>query len=141
MTRSIGLTTLLVHDYDDALAFFTDALRFRLVEDTLLGTDKRWLVVAPEATGGAALLLAKAATPEQAAQVGNQAGDVLLRHDQAHAGLRRLRKMPDQRGDIDGELSPGIAVVGIDADDVELPDTAWRGHLDDVADADVEPAT
>jgi len=74
VTRSIGLTTLLVHDYDDALAFFTDALRFRLVEDTLLGTDKRWLVVAPEATGGAALLLAKAATPEQAAQVGNQAG-------------------------------------------------------------------
>ena len=72
--RLIGLTTLLVRDYDEALAFFSDALRFKVVEDTSLGADKRWIVVAPEATGGASLLLAKAATPEQAAQVGNQAG-------------------------------------------------------------------
>ena len=74
MTRSIAQTTLLVRDYDEALAFFTDALQFTVVEDAMLGEGKRWLVVAPEATTGAGLLLAKAATPEQSAQVGDQAG-------------------------------------------------------------------
>jgi catechol 2,3-dioxygenase-like lactoylglutathione lyase family enzyme len=74
VTRSIGLTTFLVRDYDEALAFFVGALRFKVVEDSPLGEDKRWVVVAPEATQGAALLLAKAATLEQEAHIGNQTG-------------------------------------------------------------------
>ena len=74
MTRSIGLTTLLVRDYDEALAFFVEALRFRVVEDAPLGDGKRWVVVAPETNNGAALLLARAATGEQELHVGNQAG-------------------------------------------------------------------
>lgn len=79
MTRSIGLTTLLVRDYDEALAFFVRALRFQVREDVSLGPDKRWLVVGPEQAHGAALLLAKASTPEQQALVGNQAaGRVFL---------------------------------------------------------------
>jgi catechol 2,3-dioxygenase-like lactoylglutathione lyase family enzyme len=64
--------SLLVRDYDEAVAFFTGALGFHLREDTPLGGGKRWVVVAPE--GGAALLLARAATPEQEAAVGRQAG-------------------------------------------------------------------
>ena len=74
MVRSIALVTLLVHDYDEAIRFFTDSLHFTVVEDTLLGSGKRWVVVAPSDSQGASLLLAKAATPEQSAQVGNQSG-------------------------------------------------------------------
>ena len=72
--RSIALVTLVVRDYDEALAFFVDALGFAVVEDTPLGGGKRWVVVAPPGSQGASLLLAQAATPEQAAHVGNQTG-------------------------------------------------------------------
>ncbi|MCU0503797.1 MAG: VOC family protein, partial [Anaerolineae bacterium] len=58
MAHSIAALSLVVRDYDEAIAFFTDALRFTLVEDTPLGGDKRWVVVAPAASPGAALLLA-----------------------------------------------------------------------------------
>lgn len=74
MTRRIAAVTLVVRDYDEAVAFFTDALRFTLVEDTPLGEGKRWVLVAPADSGGTALLLAKAATPEQLDHVGNQSG-------------------------------------------------------------------
>lgn len=74
MERSIGLVTLVVRDYDEALAFFAGALGFALVEDTPLGGGKRWVVVAPPGGRGAGLLLAQAATPEQAAHVGSQTG-------------------------------------------------------------------
>ncbi len=73
MPSSLASISLIVREYDEAIAFFTDALRFRLVEDTPLANGKRWVRVAP-AGGGAALLLARAVTPEQLAAVGNQAG-------------------------------------------------------------------
>ena len=72
--RSIALVTLVVRDYDEALAFFVDALSFVVVEDTPLGGGKRWVMVAPPGGRGAGLLLAQAATPEQADHVGNQTG-------------------------------------------------------------------
>lgn len=62
--RSITSVALVVRDYDEAIAFFTNVLRFTLVEDTPLGHDKRWVVVAAPSTTGASLLLAKAATAE-----------------------------------------------------------------------------
>jgi catechol 2,3-dioxygenase-like lactoylglutathione lyase family enzyme len=66
---------LLVHDYDEAIRFFVDVLRFTLVEDTDQPEQaKRWVVVAPPGTGTTSLLLARATTPEQRAVVGNQAG-------------------------------------------------------------------
>jgi len=74
MAHSIASLTLVVRDYDEAIAFFTDALRFTLVEDTPLGGGKRWVVVAPAGSTGASLLLAKAATPEQLSRVGDQTG-------------------------------------------------------------------
>ncbi len=49
VTQSIALITLLVHDYDEAITFFTQALRFELMEDTAVTADKRWVVVAPPA--------------------------------------------------------------------------------------------
>jgi catechol 2,3-dioxygenase-like lactoylglutathione lyase family enzyme len=74
MTRSISSLTLLVREYDEAIAFFTSALRFLLVEDKPLGGGKRWVRVAPAGSTGASLLLAKAVTPEQLGHVGNQSG-------------------------------------------------------------------
>lgn len=74
MERSIASAALLVRDYDEAIAFFTGALRFEVVEDTPLGTGKRWVRVAPRGSRGASLLLARAATPEQRARVGDQTG-------------------------------------------------------------------
>ena len=73
--RTIALTTLVVHDYDEALAFYVGKLGFSLIEDTPLpGADKRWLVVAPSANAASGLLLARADGAEQAACVGRQAG-------------------------------------------------------------------
>lgn len=69
----IGAVALVVPDYDAAIAHYTGALGFRLVEDTPLGPGKRWVTVEPPG-GGARLLLAKAADAAQAAAIGNQAG-------------------------------------------------------------------
>jgi catechol 2,3-dioxygenase-like lactoylglutathione lyase family enzyme len=74
MPQSLAHVTLLVRDYEEALAFFTDSLGFRVVEDSPLPGNKRWLVVAPPGSRSASLLLAQAATPEQQEQVGHQAG-------------------------------------------------------------------
>lgn len=74
MVQSIVLLTLLVREYDEAIVFFTDALRFTVVEDKPLGPGKRWVVVSPPASSGASLLLAKATTSEQLDHVGNQTG-------------------------------------------------------------------
>ena len=73
MSQNIGALTLLVPDYDEALAYYVGVLGFRLIEDTDLGNGKRWVLVAPGETG-AALLLARAVTEEQARAIGNQAG-------------------------------------------------------------------
>jgi catechol 2,3-dioxygenase-like lactoylglutathione lyase family enzyme len=73
MGQTIAAVTLVVHDYDEAIAYFRDFLGFVLVEDTPLGAGKRWVVVRPK-DGGTALLLARAANADQAARVGNQTG-------------------------------------------------------------------
>lgn len=75
MKQSIGLTALLVRDYDEALNFYVGLLKFRLLEDThVAAQDKRWVVIAPAGSSGSALLLARAANPEQASRIGNQTG-------------------------------------------------------------------
>lgn len=73
MSRSIGAVTLLVGDYDEAIAWFTTALGFRNIADTPLGDGKRWVLVGPEE--GTPLLLAQASTDEQRARIGDQTGD------------------------------------------------------------------
>lgn len=75
MRHSIAHVALVVRDYDEAIAFYTQKLGFTLVEDTYQPEqDKRWVVVAPAGSNGATLLLARASTPEQAQFIGNQAG-------------------------------------------------------------------
>jgi catechol 2,3-dioxygenase-like lactoylglutathione lyase family enzyme len=69
----IGAISLLVHDYDEAIAFYVRKLGFDLSEDTDMGGGKRWVRVTPKG-GETSVLLARAATDAQTAQVGNQAG-------------------------------------------------------------------
>jgi catechol 2,3-dioxygenase-like lactoylglutathione lyase family enzyme len=72
--KRLAMISLVVRDYDEAIDFYTRAMRFTLVEDTPMSATKRWVVVAPGHDGGASLLLAQAATPEQQAAIGNQTG-------------------------------------------------------------------
>ncbi|MBK8563555.1 MAG: VOC family protein [Saprospiraceae bacterium] len=66
---------LVVRDYDEAIAFYTQQLHFRLVEDTPLSPTKRWVIVEPPgAEGSCQLLLAKAVGEEQESRIGNQTG-------------------------------------------------------------------
>jgi catechol 2,3-dioxygenase-like lactoylglutathione lyase family enzyme len=73
MGQSIAAVTLVVRDYDEAIAFFTNCLGFTLVEDTPLDNGKRWVIVGPT-DGGMAMLLARAANAQQSARVGDQTG-------------------------------------------------------------------
>lgn len=70
----LAFATLLVRDYDEAIAWFVGRLGFELVEDVPQG-GKRWVTVRPGAQGGAGLLLARADGASQQDAVGAQAGD------------------------------------------------------------------
>ncbi|MEO1322891.1 MAG: VOC family protein [Pseudomonadota bacterium] len=73
MTQTIASITLVVPDYDAAIAFYRDSLGFTLLEDTKLSDTKRWVRVAPPGAE-TALLLAKADGQAQVAAIGNQTG-------------------------------------------------------------------
>ncbi len=75
MRQSIALVSLVVRDYDEALAFFVGKLGFVLIEDTYVPEqDKRWVVVAPPGGGETRLLLARASNNEQRTRIGAQTG-------------------------------------------------------------------
>ena len=74
MKRRIALTTLLVADYDAAIAWYTRALGFHLLEDRDLGGGKRWVVIGPGDAQDAALLLAQPGDERQRARIGDQTG-------------------------------------------------------------------
>lgn len=72
--QHVAHVTLVVADYDEAIAFYTQQLGFTLVADTpLSATGKRWVLVAPPGSS-CALLLAKAEGNEQRRYIGNQTG-------------------------------------------------------------------
>ena len=74
MKQTLGYVTLVVREYDEAIEYFTRELGFTLLEDTDLGQGNRWVQVAPCGSQGTRLLLARAASPEQASHIGNQTG-------------------------------------------------------------------
>lgn len=81
MIQRLALTSLLVHDYDEAINFFVNTLDFKLVEDSPTveslnpGTSKRWVVVAPQGSTESGILLAQPSNQSQAEKIGFQAGD------------------------------------------------------------------
>lgn len=78
MAQTLGYLALVVREYDEAIAFFTESLGFQLIEDSVsrdrLGHEKRWVLVAPPGSHGTKLLLARASTPEETSRLGNQTG-------------------------------------------------------------------
>ncbi len=112
-SQSIAQITYLVRDYDEAIAFFTQKLGFSLVEDTDMGAGKRWVVVRPPNSAGTGLLLAQAATPEQAACVGNQAGGRVFlflhtdnfQRDHAAITRRGVRFLESPRSELYGTVA------------------------------------
>ena len=75
MSQSIGLVSILVRDYDEAVAFYVGVLGFSIIEDTPIPKQKkRWVVVAPNTGSGAQILLAKASNGQQVSFIGNQTG-------------------------------------------------------------------
>jgi uncharacterized glyoxalase superfamily protein PhnB len=75
MNQHLALVAVVVHDYDDAINFYVNKLGFTLREDKPVPEqNKRWVVVAPPGSTECAVLLARAAAPEQTAVVGHQTG-------------------------------------------------------------------
>jgi catechol 2,3-dioxygenase-like lactoylglutathione lyase family enzyme len=100
MALSIATLAYLVRDYDEAIAFFTQKLGFRLLEDSPISPTKRWVRVCPASNSksrpasGATLLLARAANARQRAQVGKQGGGrvwLFLQTSQFWADYRRMK--------------------------------------------------
>lgn len=90
----LGAMALLVRDYDEAIAYFTQSLGFELIEDSPQGPGKRWVVVAPPGSRETRLLLAKAADPRQLQAVGNQSGGrvfLFLHTDDFQASYAAMR--------------------------------------------------
>ena len=92
----LDLVTLVVREYDEAIAFFTQVLGFELAEDepsvTNDGRPKRWVVVRPPG-GGTGLLLARADAVEQEERIGDQTGgrvSFFLRVDDFQGARERL---------------------------------------------------
>lgn len=78
MLQNIGYVALLVRDYDEAIAYFTEKLNFQVLEDSPStdrnGEPKRWVLVAPSGSTGTSLLLARASNDEESSRIGNQTG-------------------------------------------------------------------
>ena len=95
MRQYLGLVSIVVRDYDEALAFYVGKLGFALVEDSYVPEqDKRWVVVQPPGARESALLLARAANEEQASRIGNQCGGrvfLFLYSDDFWRDYRRYR--------------------------------------------------
>jgi catechol 2,3-dioxygenase-like lactoylglutathione lyase family enzyme len=102
----LHLVTIVVKQYDTAIAFFVDVLGFELVEDspalTTAGYPKRWVVVRP--TGAqTGFLLARADNDLQSAAIGNQTGGrvgFFLRVDGVDAFDAMFQRLVENRVEI-----------------------------------------
>ena len=95
MMQHISAVTLLVPDYDEAIAFYVGKLGFRLVEDTALSATKRWVVVAPPGSSETGLLLAQADSQDQWEAIGNQTGGcvfLILKTDEFDRDYARFKR-------------------------------------------------
>jgi catechol 2,3-dioxygenase-like lactoylglutathione lyase family enzyme len=117
MSARISQLSLVVRDYDEAIRFFTESLGFMLVEDSPLGNGKRWVRVAPPGESGAALLLARAATPEQERAIGNQSGGrvfLFLETPDFHGDYERMRAKGVRFAEEPRDEGYGTVVVFLD---------------------------
>ena len=115
--RSLGLVSLVVREYDEALAFYVGKLGFTLIEDRFVPEqNKRWVVIEPPGAAGqgARLLLARASNAEQESRIGNQTGGrvfLFLHTDDCRRDYERYRALGIEFVRAPGEASFGIAAV------------------------------
>lgn len=96
MHTKIAQVSLLVEDYDEAIAFYTRKIGFKLLEDTPLDEGKRWVRIAPDRSTGCVLLLAKAMTMDEKKAVGNQSGGrvfLFLHTDNFWEDYEKMKKL------------------------------------------------
>lgn len=74
MKQKLANVSIVVDNYDKAIEFYTQKLKFTLVEDIKLSESKRWILVSPPGDGNTNLLLAEATNDEQKSRIGNQTG-------------------------------------------------------------------
>jgi len=74
LDQRLAHIAIVVKDYDEAIRFYTQKLKFNLIEDTALTETKRWVLLSPPGSGSCHLLLARAANEEQSSRIGNQTG-------------------------------------------------------------------
>jgi catechol 2,3-dioxygenase-like lactoylglutathione lyase family enzyme len=74
MAQMLSAVTLVVPDYDAALAYYVGVMGFELVDDSKISETKRWILVRPPGARETCLLLAKADGEDQQAAIGNQTG-------------------------------------------------------------------
>lgn len=119
MPRRISSVALVVRDYDEALAFYRDALGFDVIANNDLGDGKRWIEVAPPG-GGTTLLLAEATNPRQLDAVGNQSGGRVFlfletddfERDYAAMGERGVRFVEKPRYEAYGTVAVFVDLYG-----------------------------
>ncbi|NJN15568.1 MAG: VOC family protein [Oscillochloris sp.] len=126
--QRIGAVTLVVRDYDEAIAFYCEKLGFSLIKDRALENGKRWVLVAPPGDRSSCLLLARAANPAQAERIGDQtAGRVFLflytddfQRDYVEFQARGVRFLEQPRHESYGTVAVFVDLYGNRWDLLEL---------------------
>jgi catechol 2,3-dioxygenase-like lactoylglutathione lyase family enzyme len=96
MRQIIGCVSLLVRDYDEAIAFYTGKLRFIVVEDVPLGGGRRWVLLSPPGSRETRILLSKAKNERELASLGCQSGGRVFLFLQTDDFARDHREMRDR---------------------------------------------
>lgn len=131
MPPRLATVALVVRDYDEAIAFYTQTLGFELTEDSDRGNGKRWVTV--RAGTGLELLLAKAVTLEQESRIGNQTGgrvflfletDDFARDHKLFTG-RGVRFLEQPREELYGTVAVFVDLYG---NRFDLIQTKTEGH-------------
>lgn len=126
--QSIGAVTVLIAEYDEAIAWYTGMLKFEVCEDRPLADGKRWVRVAPPGTAGTSLLLARAATEAQRARIGDQTGGRVglflhtdsFARDYAAMAARGVRFVEPPRKELYGDVAVFTDLYGNRWDLLEL---------------------
>jgi catechol 2,3-dioxygenase-like lactoylglutathione lyase family enzyme len=129
MTQHLANIALVVADYDEAIAWYTQVLGFTLLQDIDMGDGKRWVRIAPPGSnGGTALLLAQANTEAQRTRVGDQVGGRVgfflhtddFARDHAAMSERGVRFAEEPRHEPYGTVAVFVDLYGNRWDLVEL---------------------